>query len=99
KSAPGKESRPVADQRSALRPEESAQALQLGEHIVPADEPEQVVPVEVPGQVVPAETAVLQATEYIVGVGDVLLITSLDDENLTGEYVVGVDGSFTYPYI
>lgn len=39
------------------------------------------------------------AGNYIIGAQDVLLITVLDDPNLTGRYTVDADGEFTFPWI
>lgn len=42
---------------------------------------------------------VSQATDYIIGAQDVLLITSYDQEDLSGKFPVDADGTFTYPLI
>jgi polysaccharide export outer membrane protein len=39
------------------------------------------------------------APDYVVGAQDVLLITSYDQPDLTGKFVVDTDGSFTFPMI
>ena len=38
-------------------------------------------------------------TDYIVGPQDVLIITSYDQSDLTGKFVVEADGTFSYPLI
>src|SRR5438445_3490320 len=40
-----------------------------------------------------------QATDYVVGPQDVLLITSYDQADLSGKFTVEADGTFTYPLI
>lgn len=40
-----------------------------------------------------------QPTNYIVGPQDILMITSFDQEDLSGKYPVDSDGTFTFPLI
>jgi polysaccharide biosynthesis/export protein len=44
-------------------------------------------------------TAASAVTDYIVGPQDVLTITSYDQADLSGKFVVEADGTFTYPLI
>src|SRR5436853_7573217 len=37
--------------------------------------------------------------EYMIGPQDVLMITSYDQNDLTGKFAVEADGTFTYPLI
>jgi polysaccharide export outer membrane protein len=39
------------------------------------------------------------AVDYVIGPQDVLLITSYDQENLSGKFTIEADGTFTYPLI
>ena len=40
-----------------------------------------------------------QPTDYVIGPHDILMVTSFDQENLTGKYPVDADGTFTFPLI
>jgi polysaccharide biosynthesis/export protein len=40
-----------------------------------------------------------QPTDYVIGPHDVLMVTSFDQENLTGKYPVDADGTFTFPLV
>jgi polysaccharide biosynthesis/export protein len=40
-----------------------------------------------------------RATDYVVGPQDVLMITSYDQNDLSGKFTVEADGTFTYPLI
>jgi polysaccharide export outer membrane protein len=40
-----------------------------------------------------------QPTNYVVGPQDILMITSFDQDDLSGKYPVDADGSFTFPLI
>jgi polysaccharide biosynthesis/export protein len=40
-----------------------------------------------------------QPTDYIIGSQDILLITSFDQEDMSGKYQVDSDGTFTFPYV
>jgi len=51
-----------------------------------------------PQQPAPAAAAEGQAA-YKVGAGDMLKITTLDEAELTGNFRVDTDGSFTFPYL
>ena len=51
-----------------------------------------------PGPAGPPESQAMAAS-YVVGPQDVLIITSYDQQELTGKFTIESDGSFTYPYI
>ena len=40
-----------------------------------------------------------QPTDYVIGPQDILMITSFDQESLSGKYPVDADGTFTFPLI
>src|SRR5918993_1926776 len=40
-----------------------------------------------------------QSADYVIGSQDILMITSFDQENLSGKYPVDSDGTFTFPLV
>src|SRR5204863_7783369 len=56
-------------------------------------------PVASPQPPAPAGTAVSEAPKYLIGAGDMLKITTLDEMELTGNFRVDSDGSITFPYL
>ena len=44
-------------------------------------------------------TPVAQPSDYVIGAHDILMITSFDQDNLSGKYPVDSDGTFTFPLI
>jgi polysaccharide export outer membrane protein len=40
-----------------------------------------------------------QSADYVIGAQDILMITSFDQDNLSGKYPVDSDGTFTFPLI
>lgn len=40
-----------------------------------------------------------QPTDYVIGPHDILMVTSFDQDSLTGKYPVDADGTFTFPLI
>ena len=47
----------------------------------------------------PAGPATERQADYVVGAQDVLIITSYDQDDLSGRFVVETDGSFTFPLV
>ena len=47
----------------------------------------------------PAPAPAGQPSDYVIGANDVLMITSFDQENLSGKFPVDSDGTFTYPLV
>lgn len=45
------------------------------------------------------QASAAQPTDYVIGPHDILMVTSFDQENLTGKYPVDADGTFTFPLI
>jgi polysaccharide export outer membrane protein len=96
--------KPGAAKASESKPEparvtrlaEPERIVSVEPHEVPV---ERTVPVEEPAQEKPAETLVAKAADYIVGAGDVLTITSYEDEHLTGKFTVAADGTIAYPFL
>ena len=56
-------------------------------------------PVAAPQQPAPAGRAVSEAPRYLIGAGDMLKITTLDEAELTGNFRVDSDGSISFPYL
>lgn len=46
-----------------------------------------------------SQATVPRPADYLIGAQDVLVITSYDDEALSGEYTVETDGTFTFPLL
>src|SRR5688500_6639133 len=42
---------------------------------------------------------VAQVADYVIGPQDILMITSFDQDDLSGKYPVDADGTFTFPLI
>src|SRR5436190_9753142 len=40
-----------------------------------------------------------QSADYVIGAQDILMITSFDQDNLSGKYPIDSDGTFTFPLI
>ena len=55
-----------------------------------------VIVLAIGGPIVAAQS---QPSNYIVGPQDILMITSFDQEDLSGKYPVDADGTFTFPLI
>lgn len=45
------------------------------------------------------EAPATQPTDYVIGPHDILMVTSFDQDSLTGKYPVDADGTFTFPLI
>ena len=45
------------------------------------------------------QQAAPQSADYVIGAQDILMITSFDQETLSGKYPVDSDGTFTFPLV
>src|SRR5688572_26767483 len=45
------------------------------------------------------QQAAPQSADYVIGPQDILLVTSFDQETLSGKYPVDSDGTFTFPLV
>lgn len=46
-----------------------------------------------------SRTIAQQATDYVIGPQDVLMITMFDQDDMTGKYAIDADGTFTFPLV